>query len=198
MSSHPTAVLTAPTGAGVSSHTNLPPRYRGPDGAWKGLLCSALALAHTLEGEMDRALEIAGLSARGFVALLEIAREETPSQESLARRLGVGRGAASELLKRLRRQGLVAATAARAARAAGPGARGGRPPKAVTLTPAGRALLEGTARIATRVEAAWAARLAVEDRRGEPRIGRAHGLERWLRECTADLRRPAPQRTEGA
>ena len=118
-------------------------------------------LAHTLEGEMDRALEIAGLSARGFVALLEIVREETPSQESLARRLG-----------------------------------GGRPPKAVTLTPAGRALLEETARIAMRVEAAWAARLAVEDRHGEPRVGRAYGLKRWLRECTADLRRPSPPRTQ--
>jgi DNA-binding MarR family transcriptional regulator len=187
--------------AGISSHTNLPPRYRGPDGDWKGLLCASLALAHLLEGEMDRALGIAGLSARGFVALLEIVREETPSQESLARRLGVGRAATSELLKRLRRQGLVAATAAKAASAARPtrpGPRGGRPPRAVTLTPAGRALLEEAARIATRLEAEWAARLAVADPRGIPGIGRAYGLKRWVRECTADLRRPAPPRTEKA
>ncbi len=40
-----------------------------------GLLASALALSHLLEGEMARALAIVPLGARGLVVLLEIASE---------------------------------------------------------------------------------------------------------------------------
>ncbi len=185
--------------AEVSSHTNLLARCLAPDGTWAGLLAAATALSHLVEGEMDRALAIVGLTATGFAAILEIARAEVASQGELARRLGISGGATSELLGRLRRRGLVslrAAGSAKRRRRVRPSgskrarSRGGRPPNAVSLTPAGRALLAVAARIAQRVEGDWAARLAAEDGRAGVRPTRVWGLRRWLTECATDLRRP--------
>ncbi len=182
--------------AEVCSHTNLPPRCRAPDGSWAGLLCAAMALAHGLESEMDGALEIVGLSASGFAAMLEIDREEVTSQESLARRLGRGRSATSELLKRLRRQGLVApAPTTRGGRKAGATGRrttgrpAGRPPTPVALTPAGQAVLEKAARIGIKLEHVWALRLSADHPEWPFPTARAVGLRRQLRESAAALQR---------
>ena len=91
----------------VSSHTNLLRQLPGADGVPNALLGPVLALAHRLETEMDRALAIVGLTARGFGALTAIAREGPASQRLLALRLGLESSTTSELLQRLERRGLV-------------------------------------------------------------------------------------------
>jgi DNA-binding MarR family transcriptional regulator len=147
-----------------------------------------MALAHHLEGEMDGALAIVALSARGFAAMLEIAREEVTSQESLARRLGRGRSATSELLMRLRRQGLVAPAPSNARRR-NAATTGGRPPTPVALTPAGQAVLEKAARIGMKLEHVWALRLSADHPEWPFPTARAVGLRRQLKESAAALRK---------
>ena len=51
---------------------------------WHALLAAALGLSRLMEGEMDRALANVGLTAPGFVALLEIATGAIPGEETLA------------------------------------------------------------------------------------------------------------------
>lgn len=168
----------------ASSHTKSRSTLHRPDGAWGGLLVASLALSRRLEAEMDHALAIVSLTARGFVALLLIAGDPVPTQADLAHRLALEPSTTSELLGRLARRKLVRRDPAR---------RGGRrcPPRhtgpAVVLTRTGEAVLAEAARIATTVEEDWARRLAIGA--GSPFTGmRAYGLRRWLTESTAALR----------
>jgi hypothetical protein len=70
--------------ANAHSYTNSGWDQHSPEGAWNGLLFVALDLAHQLETEADRALAAVALSARGFAALSEIAREAPGTQSNLA------------------------------------------------------------------------------------------------------------------
>ena len=132
---------------------------------------------------MDRALAVVPLSARGFVTLLEIAKEPIPTQAHLAGRLGLGPGTTSDLLRRLERGGLVRRDPAR---------RGGRRPQAagprqaVALTEAGRAALGEAVSIAAKMEDDWTRRLNRGEQTPVPGM-RAHGLRRWLLESLAAL-----------
>jgi DNA-binding MarR family transcriptional regulator len=155
---------------------------------WNGLLPPALALGRVLEIEMDRALAIVPLSARGFVTLFEIARAPAPSQRDLADRLALTPSATSELLARLARHGLVA----RAARHRG-GARGTLAARqtVVTLTARGRERLARAEAVASRLEDQWADRLGAGDPQGT-RALRANGLARRLRESLAALAPATP------
>ena len=134
---------------------------------------------------MDRALAIVPLSARGFVTLLEIDGQAIPTQAHLARRLGLGPGATSDMLRRLERAGLVRRD---------PSRRGGRQPhppgphQAVALTEAGHAVLAESVGIAAKVEDEWARRLDGPGENTMPGL-RAYGLRRWLVHCLAALRR---------
>ncbi len=152
-----------------SSHTKFVRTRRLPDGSWNGILCAAAALWHLLEAEMDRALAIVPLTGRGFAALAEIAREPPRTQGILAARLGLEPSTTSELLARLERRGLLS-----------------RRPKPIVLTDAGAAALAAAERIATKVEDAWARRLA---QAAGSQLGdaRHQGLRRWLTESCAAL-----------
>ena len=152
-----------------SSHTKFVRTRRLPDGSWNGILCAAAALWHQLEAEMDRALAIVPLTARGFATLAEIAREPPSCQGTLAAHLGLQPSTTSELLKRLERRGLLR-----------------RRPKPIVLTDRGAAALAVAERIATRVEDAWAHRFA---QAGGSQLGdaRLQGLRRWLNESRAAL-----------
>ena len=118
---------------------------------------------------MDRTLAIVPLTARGFAALAEIAREPPRTQGILAARLGLEPSTTSELLARLERRGLL-----------------NRGPKPIVLTDRGAAALAAAERIGTRVEDAWARRLA---QAAGSLLGdaRHQGLRRWLTESRAAL-----------
>jgi DNA-binding MarR family transcriptional regulator len=138
---------------------------------------------------MDQALAVVPLSARGFVTLLEIEHRPIPTQAHLARRLGLGRGTTSDLLRRLERAGMVRRDPAR---------RGGRRPlppgrqEAATLTETGRAALAEAVRIAGQIEDDWARRLGGSGESAMPGL-RAYGLRRWLTESAAALERDRHQ-----
>jgi DNA-binding MarR family transcriptional regulator len=155
---------------------------------WNGLLPPVTALARLLEIEMDRALAIVPLSARGFVTLLEITQAPAPTQRQLARRLALTPSATSELLARLASHGLVF----RAPRRRG-GLRGTPHARAsvVTLTARGRERLARAVAIASRLEDEWAGRLGAGDPKGT-RALRANGLARRLRESLAALAPATP------
>lgn len=180
------------SGAGktATSHPNLTIRRRLPDGTWNGLLCSTLMLSRQLEAEMDQALAVVPLSARGLVTLLEVEKEPNPTQAHLSQRLALGPGTTSEMLRRLERRGLVRRNPAR---------RGGRRPQtpgtlqAVTLTEAGRAALTEAVGIAANVEDDWARRLGGTGESTLPGL-RAYGLRRWLALSLAALRLRASAR----
>ena len=164
-----------PCAAPGSSHTNILARVLDTEGHWRGVLRAALALAHALETEADRALEVAGLSARGFLVLAEIHREAPRTQRALARRLGLQPSTTNELLGRLARRRLV------------------RRRPTPTLTGAGVSALAAGAAIVARLEDAWAARLRAAGR--GPAIpgwpGPVYGLRRRLRESHEALSRRA-------
>jgi len=141
----------------TSSHTNSALWRRHDDGSWNGLLFAALGRSHQLEAETDRALAVVPLSARGFVALFEIARLPPATQRDLAARLGLRPSATSELLKRLRRRGLVRPAARRCRPRPLAQADAGR--AAVALTEAGRTRLDRAVGIIAQLEDAWSARL---------------------------------------
>jgi DNA-binding MarR family transcriptional regulator len=179
------AVASPARTEGASSHTNSTTSIPEPEGSWNGLLHLTIALSHHLETEMDRALAIVPLSARGLVVLQVIASQPTLCQQDLALRVGLMPSTMSEMLGRLERQGMVRRDPAR---------RGGhrtQPPRArraATLTVAGGAALARAEGIATRLEERWAERLAVAA--GSP-FGwmRAHGLRRWLSQSLAAVQR---------
>jgi DNA-binding transcriptional ArsR family regulator len=171
---------------------------RLPFHGWKGLLGAALALSHALEAEMDHALAVVRLSARGFVALGEIAAEPPCSQGALATRLGLEASTTSELLKRLERRGLIEKERAGKPGPSRPGRSGrgragtqlgrapGRPATPVAITAEGRVVLAKAERIAVEVEDDWAKRIAVAA--GSPYgFVRASGLRRWLCESWVAL-----------
>jgi DNA-binding MarR family transcriptional regulator len=176
----------------TTSHTKELDAQRPTPGGHQGLLRAAVALSHALETEMDRALEVVGLSARGFVALLEIDREPPLSQRTLSARLGLGEGTTSELLRRLERRGLIQRrTTATGGADDSHRRRRGRPARTVVLKAAGRATLAKAKRIALMTEADWARRLALAS--NSPFAGvRAQGLQRWLRESLQSLAAPRP------
>lgn len=153
------------------------------DGTWNGLLFVSLRFSHVVEAEMDCALAIVGLSARSFAALYEIASQPVPTQQALARRLGLEPSTTSELLCRLDRRGAVGRKKRRhGGDRRAPGSTG----VVVSLTPGGREILEHAIRIASRIESRWARRL---DRGPDtPWAGmRRHGLRRWLGEGVTAL-----------
>jgi DNA-binding MarR family transcriptional regulator len=172
------------------SYTNAPSDPRPPYAPGNGVLSAALALARVVEAEADRALAIAGLSARGFLALREIRSGPAVTQRDLARRLHLKPSTTCELLVRLARRGLLARRGSRAAR---PGS--GLP----TLTPAGiAALVHAESRVA-RLEREWARRMRTARSRaegpvapsrgtlGDGWVGPIYGLHRWLTEGLAAL-----------
>ena len=156
------------------SHTNPFPGVNLLHAVANGVLPAAVALAHLLETEMDRALQIEGLTARGFLALLEIHREGPATQRDLARRLRLVPSATCEMLARLERRRLVT--------------RRGAP----RLTPAGAETLARAAALVGRLEREWERRL--RSARG-PYSGSilpaTYGLRRLLREGLAALAPPA-------
>jgi DNA-binding MarR family transcriptional regulator len=158
---------------------------------WHALLTGATGLSGLMEGEMDRALAIVGLTAREFAALLEIrawrisqGSTSEPSQRELGARLGLTRGGTSQLVGRLERRALVERqVAARMAEA-----RRGRPRSVLTLTSRGEETLAEAATIARRVENDWARRLAREAAGTDLELLRASGLRRLLTESLGALR----------
>jgi DNA-binding MarR family transcriptional regulator len=160
----PVRILALERAAVANSHsyTNGGRDQHAPGGGWNGLLFVALAFARELEAEMDRALSVVPLTARGFVVLYEIAREDAPSQRALAARLGLGTSTVSELLRRLARRGLVRLT-----------------PVPAVLTEAGQMRLRAAEQIAARLEREWARRLGL----------RRQALRHWLVACRAALQR---------
>jgi DNA-binding MarR family transcriptional regulator len=133
-----------------------------------------MAFSREVEGEMDRALAIVPLSARGFAALYEIATGPEPksgdtalSQRALAARLGLRSSTVSELLGRLRRRGLV---------------------RGMAVSEAGLAVLAHAERVARRLEDDWSRRL--DAAAATPVRGlRVQGLRRWLAESRVALAR---------
>jgi polysaccharide biosynthesis/export protein len=161
-------------------------RSRRVGDTWNGLLPPALALARVLEVEMDRALAMVPLSARGLVTLLEIARAPAATQRHLAHRLALTPSATSELLARLARHGLIVRAARR--RGGVRGAKDAPDPGAtvVSLTARGHHRLARAEAVASRLEDDWADRLGAGDPKGT-RALRANGLARRLRESLAAL-----------
>ena len=200
---------------------SVPNKNIGPGalhGPWHALLAAALGLSRLLEGEMDRALAIVGLTAPGFVALLEISTGVIPGDETPAAGGPAGRaaeipaagsarqtiGAADGLTQVALRERLGTSRAAtsellarlerqrliqrRGVRAPAGNARRGRPGTEIALTGAGHLLLAAAARIARKVEEGWARRLARESAGTDFHYARASGLTRWLSEGLAALR----------
>lgn len=160
-----------PSNTAGRSHTNAMQRLRAFDGSLLGVLEPAVSLAHALETETDRALQVVGLSARGFLVLAEIHRETPRTQRDLARRLGLEPSTTNELLGRLARRRLARR----------------RPHPA--LTDEGLTALERAARVVEALERTWAERFRAA--RGGPTVpgwpGPVYGLRRWLREAHAAL-----------